>query len=119
MVYKNWIITYKKPNNNNKILKRGSIISIAKEPYSFLIIEIWKSKSNKKWWSSPFNDTLSWPIPELVLKSKNYKIGIRKLQKNNRKTIYAECIDGQNVYKTYRILTDLSIIKKLISTVDI
>ena len=87
---------------------------------------------NKKWWNSPKEDKLAWPISQSLIKSKSYRLKVRKLRTlndtENEATLYylpyqnsesGGVQDGVNVRSTYRMLRCLENVIGVHTKIDI
>lgn len=115
-------------SESGNCIERGSIIKLKNDSNFYLVFAVMKKTSNNKWWNSEINDKLSWPIEEKIIKSKSYRLKLRKLvaeldSENDTYTAdyidYDQVEDGTNVRKTYFLEKNLGNISELRSTFNI
>ena len=132
--------TIDKESTHEPCIKRGSVVKLLGKPNDFyLVFAGMKKAGNNKWWNSPDDDVLPWPIPNKLLKKEtsSYRILLRKLEvKTNRNNDDCEKInldyvkynteggnggvcDGVNLHSTYVMEKNLRNVSALCHQINI
>lgn len=122
----------KHTKDHAQIIERGTVVTLRDDNSFFLVFAVMKVTGNKKWWNSPKKDELAWPISQSVIKSKSYRLKVRKLRTLNdtvnEATLYylpyqnsekGGVQDGVNVRSTYRMLRCLKNVTGVHTKIDI
>lgn len=103
-----------------KTLERGSIVTLSnnnqheKDDKLFVITDVFKIHGTK-WHISPLGDNPAWPLKEE--EKKKYRLALREVTWKTKGSElqmkdYNDITDGKNVRSTYRLIKNLSNVKK-------
>jgi len=108
-----------------QVIERGSIVSFDESREMWFIVTALFRESGSKWYMAALGDDPSWPID--TSKAKTYRLEVSavqiKMEENGTKLVqmkdYETLVDGSNVHESFKLIKDITTIKRHLFKVDI